>query len=63
MDNVKINLESHQKSLKINRSLQLIESVNFFFSFLNIDFIKENFELFNKILLFKYIYRRVTAVR
>lgn len=63
MDNIKEKLESYKKELDINRSLRLIESVNWFFSYLVIAFTAENVDLFKKILQYKQVDRRITAVR
>ena len=63
MDNVKEFLEGHKDKLKINGSLKLIESTNWFFSYLRIDFTSENVQLFERILQHKQVDRRTSAVR
>ena len=50
MDNIKEKLESYKKELDTKRPLRLIESVNWFFSYLVIAFTAENVDLFKKIL-------------
>ena len=61
MENIKINLEQYHKDLKINRSLRLDESIDWFFSYLKIDFNAEILALFTRMLKYKKIDKRVSA--
>ena len=63
IDQMKINLESYHKALKVSRLLLLIESIDWFSSFLKIDFTPNNTNLFKKTLQFKRIDSRVSTER
>ena len=63
MDNIKLQLELHHKSLDLKRSLSLTEAINWFFSYHKIDFVAENVQLHKNILQHKQLDRRITAVR
>ena len=63
MDNIKIHLETYHSTIKIRKPLRLTESINWFFSFLKIKFSDDNVNLYKRILQFKHIDKRVSAVR
>ena len=63
MDNIKMHLETYHESLNKNKPLRLMESIDWFFSFLKIKFSDDNVDLCKRILQYKQIDRRVSQVR
>ena len=63
IDRININLESYHMSFGLSKPLRLIESINWFFSFLKIYFVRDNTNLFKKTFQFKHIDSRVSDVR